>query len=55
MESVVESVVDSQTDAVDNDLGGLDPGDLIPYKVELDTQSGGGVAFGWEKRVFLVR
>ncbi|HFE45408.1 MAG TPA: hypothetical protein ENJ18_07920 [Nannocystis exedens] len=53
--SAVESVVDGQTDAVDNDLGGLDPGDLIPYKVELDTQSGGGVAFGWEKQVFLVR
>jgi len=53
--SAAESVVDGQTAAIDDDLGGLAPGDLLPYKVELDVESGGGVAFGWEKQVFLVR
>ncbi|MCA9715631.1 MAG: hypothetical protein KC468_13215, partial [Myxococcales bacterium] len=49
------SVVDGQTGLTDDDLQGLDVGALLPYKVRLVVQTGGGVAFGWEREVFLVR
>jgi hypothetical protein len=36
-------------------LPGLGIGDLLPVEVQLSVHSGGGVAFGWEKPIFLVR
>ena len=48
-------MVDGQTGLTDDDLQGLDVGALLPYKVRLVVQTGGGVAFGWEREVFLVR
>lgn len=38
-----------------NSLAGLGIGDILPLEARLVVASGGGVAFGWEKRVFLVR
>ncbi|MCA9650577.1 MAG: hypothetical protein KC501_11750 [Myxococcales bacterium] len=49
------SAVDGNTGLSDADLGGLAPGDLLPSAVRLVVQTGGGVAFGWEQVVFLVR
>ena len=36
-------------------LGGLPAGDILPFQVRLTVQTGGGVAFGWEEKEFLVR
>jgi Stigma-specific protein, Stig1 len=49
------SGVDGTTGLTDADITGLGIGDLLPSKVRVVVQSGGGVAFGWEKEVFLVR
>jgi len=48
-----DSVVDGQTTALD--VPGLMPGDLLPYLVRLVVDTGGGVAFGYEQQVILVR
>ena len=49
------SQVDGSTGLTDADITGLGIGDLIPSKARLVVMTGGGVAFGWEKEVFLVR
>jgi len=36
-------------------LGGLPATDILPFQVRLAVQTGGGVAFGWEEKEFLVR
>jgi hypothetical protein len=53
--SAASSQVDGATGLTDDDLTGLGIGDLLPLKARLVVQTGGGVAFGWEKEVFLVR
>jgi len=53
--SAAGSVVDGQTGLTDADLTGLGIGDLLPSKVRLVVQTGGGVAFGFEKEILLVR
>ncbi|MEM7153458.1 MAG: fibrinogen-like YCDxxxxGGGW domain-containing protein [Myxococcota bacterium] len=49
------SVVAGTTGLTDADLTGLPPAVVLPTSVRLVVQTGGGVAFGWEQQVFLVR
>ena len=49
------SAVAGTTGLTDADLSGLDPSLVLPTSVRLVVQTGGGVAFGWEQSVFLVR
>ena len=53
--SAAGSEVDGTTGLTNADLTGLGIGDLLPHKVRLVVQTGGGVAFGFEKEVLLVR
>ena len=46
---------DGQTGLWAGSMGGLPANATLPQKVRLVVQTGGGVAFGWEEEVFLVR
>jgi hypothetical protein len=53
--SAASSQVDGTTGLTDGDLTGQGIGDILPLKARLVVQTGGGVSFGWEKEIFLVR
>lgn len=49
------SEVDGTTGLTNAELTGLSIGDILPLKARLVVQTGGGVSFGWEKEILLVR
>jgi len=49
------SDVDGETNISASSMGALDPTLVIPYQVKLGVYTGGGVSFGWEEKVFLVK
>ena len=50
-----ECETDGHTGLGGPNLGALPAGDILPFKVRLVVKTGGGVAFGWEEKEFLVR